>query len=46
MALAFLTNMNEKCKSLSSNAIHVKNQQKTISIEDKLDVMSRLERGE
>ena len=38
--------MNEKCKSLSSNAIQVKNQQKTISIEDKLDVISKLENGE
>jgi hypothetical protein len=46
MALAFLTNMNEKYKCLSSNAIHMKNQQKTISIEDKLDVISRLENGE
>jgi hypothetical protein len=46
MALAFLTNMNEKCKPLSSNALQVKNQQKTISIEDKLDVISRLENVE
>jgi hypothetical protein len=46
MALVFLTNMNEKCKSLSSNAIQVKNQQKSISVEDKLDVISRLENGE
>ena len=38
--------MNEKCKSLSSNAIQVKNQQKAISIEDKLDVISRLENVE
>ena len=42
-ALAFLTNMSEKCKSTSPSAIQVKNQQMTISIEEKLDVISRLE---
>jgi hypothetical protein len=31
---------------LSSNAIQVKNQQKTIRIEDKLDITSMLEIGE
>jgi hypothetical protein len=30
--LAFLTDMNEKCKSLSSNAIQAKNHQNTITI--------------
>jgi hypothetical protein len=38
--------MSEKCKYTSSSAIEVKNQQKTISIEEKLEVISRLEKGE
>ena len=46
MALASLTDMNDKCKLSSSNTIKVKNQQKSISIEDKLDIMSWLENGE
>jgi hypothetical protein len=38
--------MSEKCKSTSRTAIQVKNQRKTISIEEKLDVMSQLETAE
>jgi hypothetical protein len=38
--------MSEKCKATSPSAIQVKNRQKTISIEEKLHVISRLERGE
>jgi hypothetical protein len=45
-ALAFLTDMNEKCKSASRSAIQVKNRRKTINVEDKLHVISRLEKGE
>jgi hypothetical protein len=45
-ALAFLTNMSEKHKSASPSAIQVKNRQKTVSIEEKLDVISRLEKSE
>jgi hypothetical protein len=36
--LAFLTNMSEKCTSISHRAIQVKNQWETINIEGKLDV--------
>jgi hypothetical protein len=43
---AFLTNMNEKHKSTSSSVIQVKNRWKTIGIEEKLDVISWLEKGE
>jgi hypothetical protein len=39
-ALAFLTNMSEKCKSPSLSAIQVKNQRKTIGTEEKLHVIS------
>jgi hypothetical protein len=46
VALDFLTNMSKKCKSLSHIAIQVKSQQKTISIEDKLDVISLLHKDE
>jgi hypothetical protein len=45
-ALAFVTKMSEKRKSASPNAVQVKNQQKTISNEEKLNVISRLEKGE
>jgi hypothetical protein len=38
--------MREKCKCTSSSAIKMKNQQKTIGIEEKLDVISRLEKDE
>ena len=43
--LAFLTNISEKCKSTSPSTIQVKNQQKTISNEEKLDIISQLEQG-
>ena len=38
--MAFLTNVSEKHKAASPSAIQVKNLQKTISIEEKLDVIS------
>jgi len=44
--LAFLTNMTEKCKSTTPSAIQVKNPQKTINTEEKLDVISPLEKDE
>jgi len=44
--LAFLTNMGDKCKSGSPSVIQVKNQQKTISTAEKLDVISQFEKGE
>jgi hypothetical protein len=37
-ALGFVSKMSGKHKSTSSNAIHVKNWQKTISTEEELDV--------
>jgi len=45
-SLVFLDNMTEKHKSTSPSAIQVANLRKIISSEDKLDVISRLERGE
>ena len=38
--------MNKKRKSTSSSATQVKNWQKTISTDDKLEVLSQLEKGE
>ena len=38
--------MSEKHKSTSPSAIQVKNRWKTISIEEKLDVITRLEKGD
>jgi hypothetical protein len=38
--------MSEKRKSTSSSAIQVKNREKTIDIKEKLDVISRFEKGE
>jgi hypothetical protein len=38
--------MSEKRKSTSTSTIQVKNQQKKISIEEKLDLIRRLEKGE
>lgn len=35
----------EQCKSTSPSAMQVKNHQKTINIEEHLDVISRLEKG-
>jgi len=46
MALAFLTNMSEKRKSTSPSTFQVKNWRMTISIEKKLDVIGRREKGE
>ena len=40
MALASVTKMCEKHKSTSLSAIQVKNRQKTINTEEKLDVIS------
>jgi hypothetical protein len=45
-ALAFLINISEKHKSTSPSAIQVKNLRKTIGIEEQLDIISRLEKGE
>jgi hypothetical protein len=44
--LAFLTNISEKHKSTSPSAIWVKNQWQPMSTEEKLDKLSRLEKGE
>jgi hypothetical protein len=44
-ALIFLTT-SEKRKSPSPNVIQVKNWQKTISTEEKLDIICQLEKGE
>jgi hypothetical protein len=45
IALAFLTNMSDKRQSASPSAIQVKNRQKTVSTEEKLDIISQLEKG-
>ena len=45
-ALAFVTEMKEEHKSASPSAIQVKNWQQTVSIEEKLDIISRLEKVE
>jgi hypothetical protein len=45
-ALDFLTSMSKKCKSASPTAIQVQNRQKTICIEEKLDVKANLKKGE
>jgi hypothetical protein len=44
--LAFLTNISEKHKSTPCSAIQVKNWREMVGIEEKLDVRSRLEKGE
>jgi len=44
--LAFLTSMRDKRKSTPSSAIQVKNWQKMVDIEEKLDVISQPEKGE
>jgi len=41
-AIAFLTIMSEEHNSTSPTAVQMKNRQKTINTEDKLDVISRL----
>jgi hypothetical protein len=45
-ALAFIANMSEKRKSTSHSEIQVKNWRLTISIEEKLDIISQLGKGE
>ena len=45
-ALASVTKMNEKCKSRLHNAVQVKNWWKTVSSEEKLDVINQLEKGD
>jgi len=44
--LAFAIKMSQKHKSASHSAIQVKNLQKTVSTEEKLDVISLFEKGE
>ena len=44
-ALAFLTKMSEKRRFTSLSAVQVENRRKKINIEEKLDVISRLENG-
>jgi hypothetical protein len=45
-ALAAVTHMSEKRKPKSPSAIQVKNWQKTVSIEERLNVVSELEKFE
>ena len=45
-SLAFGTNISEKHKSASPSAVQVKNWWKTINIEEKLDIISWLEKSE
>jgi len=45
-ALAFVTKMSHKCKSISPSAIQVKNRHKTIRTEGKLDIISQMVKGE
>jgi hypothetical protein len=45
-SFAFITKMSKKRKSASPSAIQVKNQCKTVGVEEKLDVISQLEKGE
>jgi hypothetical protein len=45
-ALGFVNKMSEELQSTSPSEVQVKNQWKAISIEEKLDVISRLEKGE
>jgi len=44
--VAFDTNMSEKHTVTSPSAVQVKNWQKTASVEVKLDIINRLEKGE
>jgi len=44
--LVVVTKMSEKRKSTSTSTIQVKNQQKKISNEEKLDLIRQLEKGE
>jgi hypothetical protein len=43
--LDFVTKISEKCTSTSPSALQVKNWQKTVGIEEKVDI-SQLEKGE
>ena len=45
-ALAFVTKMSAKCKSAPPSAVQVKSQWKKIGIEEKLDIISQLEKGD
>jgi len=45
-ALVSLINMSKKCKSTSLSTIQVENWLKTIGTEEKIDIISRLEKGE
>jgi len=45
-ALSFLANMSEKCQSTSPSEIQVKNWWKKIITDEKLDVISQLEKHE
>jgi len=40
VALGFINKMSEECQSTSPSAFQVKNRQKTVSTEEKLDVIS------
>ena len=46
IALAFVTKMREKHKSTSPSGIQMKNWWKKFNIEEKLDIISHLEKGE
>jgi len=45
-ALAFVTKISEKRKSTSPSAVQLKIRWKIVSIEEKLDTLSQLEKGE
>ena len=45
-ALALLTNVHEKRKSRSPSASPMKSQWKAVNIEEKLDIIRRLEKGD
>jgi hypothetical protein len=45
-ALAFVTKMSGKCQARSLSAIRVKNWRRTISTEEKLDIIIQLEKGQ
>ena len=46
IVLASFSNMSGKCKFSSTSAIQVKRWQKTVSMEEKLDIISQLGEGE
>jgi len=45
-SIGFFSNLSDKCKSTSPSAIQVKSWWKTVSMEDKLDIISQLGEGE